>query len=249
MSKSFNIDSFRNEPANEKLTTVLLDNVSNKDKMTLYHGSPKDVTMIKANSFNMGNRLEGKSLSSFWASTFEYALVYALDWLFMPMGLHYIHDIDNEKIIIPNYLASDPKYPGPDKEDIPMIDYLKYYYEKRLPPLFVYEADIPVKYIGRGQVAINEYSVDHDVIPSKKTKITWEDILKVLVIVEPDEFNKLSSKCYYGADLRTKPLSTKEKLIFRNHNKTMRKRGLSSVLFHKPVVLKKAILNRKELQG
>lgn len=82
-------------PANEKIDTNILDRTLKKT-MTLYHGTDKELTVISPTSINVGNRLSPiHRKSSFWTKDFDYAVVWALDWVAMRSNLSYFHDIEN----------------------------------------------------------------------------------------------------------------------------------------------------------
>ena len=155
-------------PANEKLDTNILDRTISKT-MTLYHGTDKDLEVISPTSINVGNRLSPKHRkSSFWTKDFDYAVVWALDWVAMRAGLEYFHDIENKKFVVPpvqmKYKNESKVYWGEEW----MLESLK----RR--PVYVYEAVIPTKYVGRGQYPIDEYTVDVNVTPKRKIVITPE---------------------------------------------------------------------------
>lgn len=194
--------------ANEKLSTLLLDRPDGKT-MVLYHGSDKKFDVVLANSVNMGNRLEPKHLSSFWAKTFDYAAVYAFDWMCIECKIPYAHDLSDATIVFPDEV--NDKGEG-------ILTFIKREINER--PIYVYEAEIPVKYIGRGQVPINEYTVDRDVVPRKSKELKYNDVKKYIKIVPRNEFEIIRQKYNFSKG----SLNWKEKIIFRNPDRTMQKR-------------------------
>ena len=218
--------------ANEKLSTRILDRTMKK-YMTLYHGTKTKFDMIKATSVNLGNRLDAGSISSFWTNDFTYAKVWALDWR-MADGW-YAHDIDRNKFLVRT----------PDGYEDYLLDTFSETLDKN--PVYVCEAKIPIRYIGRGQMTINEYTVNHDVIPNKWHEIKWKDAQDVVEFTPAKEFDALVSK--YGIDIRRKPRSLAENIIFRNDRKVLRDRANNYQLYKDIFTLKKIILPNKTIQG
>jgi hypothetical protein len=202
-------------PANEKLETNILDKTLAKT-MTLYHGSPKELKTISPTSWNMGTRLSPKARkSSFWTKTFDYAVVWALDWVAMRGGVPYFHDIERNKFVIPNWDVKTK-----DGKVYWLYDWILESLQKT--PVYVYEADVPTKYVGRGQLAIDEYTVDKEVTPTKKTIITPEIAKKYIMYANSEDFDK--AKAYkYGVFSKLKP-GILERILFKDASKVMKQR-------------------------
>jgi hypothetical protein len=202
-------------PANEKLETNILDKTLAK-AMTLYHGTDKELDTIKPTSWNMGTRLSPKARkSSFWTKNFDYAVVWALDWVAIRGGVPYFHDIERKKFVIPSWDVKDK-----DGKVWWLYDWILESLRKQ--PVYVYEAVVPTKDIGRGQLAIDEYTVDTAVTPTKKTAITPEIAKKYLMWAESKDFNAARDKNYgVYSKLKTGIL---EKVLFKDSQKVISQR-------------------------
>ena len=213
--------------ANEKLETNLINHTLAKS-MRLYHGSDKDLKFISANSLNMGTRISRRRYSSFWTDNFDYAMVWSLDLLAYRIGLYYMHDIENNKFIIEDvhYIV---KKTGERKH---AYDILMYVLKEN--PTYVYSAEIPMKYIGRGQVPIAEYTVDAQVTPDQKTKITPEMAKKIVMVMDTDKFDVLYNRKF--GNHKKEKTTFMEKLLFKNPKKTLQSRKTTCKLYGKEML-------------
>lgn len=206
-----------NQIADEALDFTILD--MNFDRfVTMYHGTDqKDLRVIEPRSLNMGNRLNRKIRnSSFWCRDFQYALVWSLDWLAIDLKLPYIHDIEERKFIIPDWVAENKKTGKEDEAKTIMLNMLGKY------PVYVYEADIPNKAIGRGQLAIDEYTVDIPVKPKKMITVTPAMVQDLIVTLPDNTFDDLER--YYVSRHQKMRLGLREMLVFRDGKRTMQRR-------------------------
>ena len=202
--------------AEEKLETNILDKTLAKT-MILYHGSPKDLKTISPTSYNMGTRLSNKPRkSSFWTKTIDYAIVWTLDWVAMRIGLPYFHDIERNKFVVPS-----AKIKLKNGKEFWAEEWILYSLKET--PVYVYKADVPTKYIGRGQLAIDEYTVDKDVVPDEKIIVTAEMAKKFVVYANNDDFDKAKASGY-GVYSKQKT-SLIEKIIFKDKYKVMKERS------------------------
>lgn len=211
------------ELAMERLATTVLE-PGLGPKITLFHGSDRKFDVVKANSVNMGNRLEWKEMSSFWTSKYESAVMHSADWVFEENGIPYGHKLATSKIVIPDgYIADNTFYeigkPYPPHAKYSM-DIIRETFRKH-GNTYVYEADLPVSLVGRGQVPIGEYSIGVDVIPKKIYEITFDDIKAMIELLPYHEFNDIRMRGNYRKD----SLNLREKIIFRDPKKTLRKRA------------------------
>lgn len=194
-------------PANEKLDTNILDKTLKKT-MTLYHGTDKELNIISPTSINVGNRLSPiHRKSSFWTKDFDYAVVWALDFVAMRSGIEYFHDIEHRLFVVPPLQVqrkSDSKIFWVDEW---ILESLKDH------PVYVYEATVPTKYIGRGQYPIDEYTVDIDVTPKRRIIITPEIAEKYVCYCEKWETFEREYSKKRGVLSKEKP-SFLEKVIF-----------------------------------
>lgn len=217
MAYVFEEPSFKK--ATEKIDTNFLD-LTLKKEMHLYHGTFKQgLTVIEPNSWNMGNRLSPmKKKCSFWTNNFDYAVIWALDWVLYAMDFYqYVHNIERKKFLVSKTGEFTNKKTGEKKsvkEFMLMdLDHL---------PVYVYEATIPTKHIGRGQLNIEEYTVDIPVDVEKVTPITSKIAEKY---IEEIPFPVLDNYLSKGYGTRKKDKTTlRELLIFRSPSKILRKR-------------------------
>ena len=225
-NNEFAIESFISfcdemEIAEEKLETNILDGTLSRS-MYLYHASYLKLNIIKPTSLNMGTRLSTRRMSSFWTSSLEYSLVWVLDWVCAAIGIDTIHDIERKKMYFPD-IRGRLRTDNPSGEFKHISEIIKETLRKK--PLYIHGAEIPMKYIGRGQVPIDEYSVDISVTPDKIIEINDKNVFSFNVIefVSVDEYKKMvdSRKGIYQKD----KLNLREKLIFRNPRRTLRKRS------------------------
>ena len=201
----------------EKLETNILDRTLTKS-MYLYHASYLKLNTIKPTSLNMGTRLSGKRLSSFWTSSLEHSIIWALDWLGVRFDMDVVHDIERKKAYFPDV---DGRKNG-ETEFRHISELMIESLNKN--PVYVYGAEIPMKLIGRGQVPIDEYTVDVPVVPDRVIEINGKNVFSfnVAEFIPIDEYNKLvdSKKGIYRKD----KLNIAEKIIFKNPVKTLKKR-------------------------
>ena len=233
----YTIESFINfcddiEIVQERLSTRLLDKDYIHDgKIKLYHGSPNKLTTIDPTSVNMGNRLErGRSLSSFWTRSFGYAAVWALDHRILEFNLPIIHDIEDEKVIIPDAMS---------EIGLPFWKLIALHIDDH--PVYVYEATIPVTYVSRGQLPINEYTVNYKVNPDKKYTLKWSESKKYIKCLPEDEFFKRYESDRSGTQ-HAGELSFAEKAIFKSPNTTLGARARNYKL-HKGIATMKQKMN------
>ena len=208
-------------PANEKLETNILDKTLART-MTLYHGTKhKDLKTVNPTSLNMGTRLSNKPRkSSFWTKDLTYAIIWALDWVAIEAQIPYFHDIEGKAFVIPNAVITK-KFPNGREEDFDVWDL--FFKTLKEHPVYVYKAEIPTKYIGRGQLPIDEYTVDKAITPDSVIEVTPEMVKnKIVQWAELDTFNKYHD-IQYGVHRKDK-ISLKEKLIFKDPYKTLSKR-------------------------
>ena len=200
----------------EKLETNILDRTLAKT-MTLYHGSNKDLKTIKPTSINMGTRLSKMRMSSFWAKDKEYSLLWALMFTFQSSGLPYHVSLKNKKIytIDTSYATKS----SPDRFKHVSI-WLQKAYKKQ--PLFLYTLkDVEVKKVGRGQINIDEYTIDEEVTPTNKKQLSWGEISQYIEYVSREKFNSIRTELF---GRKGKDASFIEKIIYRDGEKTMHKR-------------------------
>lgn len=137
----------------EKIETFISTNPF-ENSIVLYHGSPiSNLKKIKPVSLNNGTRFSSMRKSSFWTKNIKYAIFIDILRLVQELEIgHCEHMMDNCITVI-------------TKDNITSDDIIKKIINKKI---YVYEKEIPKKYIGRGHCARqDEYSIDVDVIPSK----------------------------------------------------------------------------------
>lgn len=202
--------------ADEKLDFRILDMNFNKS-ITLFHGTSEKLSVIRPTSTNVGNRLTSIRTSSFWTNNFDYAVLWALDWVAIKLRLHeyYCHDINHVLgssyyFVLPDLYQTTKLDDGTEKEEN-ILDVIKH--ELTENPVYVYQASVPTKYIGRGQCAIDEYTVDIPIKPQKEYIIDFDIASKYIKIVKDDKlYDKLLAKDSFSKD----KLSIRERLIFRS---------------------------------
>lgn len=161
---------------NESLETLITKPLL-PSKVRLYHGSEKELTEIKPISWNMGTRLSKVRASSYWFMNKTYAWQHAVQrMIYMskeykngefdelsPMdGIPVVNDYETNHLLV-SYI------PG-NKASEKLI---KKIYST---PVYVYSIDINKKYVGRGQVGINnEYTLDIPVRPDTKFIVDPKD--------------------------------------------------------------------------
>ena len=224
------------ELAMERLATRILE-PGLGPKVTLFHGSDRKFDVVKANSVNMGNRVEWKELSSFWTNNFDAAVMHSTDWVFEDNGIPYGHRLADFKIIVPDGYIKDKtiypvdKYP-PGSTYI--SDLIRNIFNKH-GNTYVYEADLPVSLVGRGQVPIGEYTIGVDVIPKKIHPISYDMIKAKIELLPWDEFKTVSK----NGNFRKDSINLRERVIFRNPQKTLRKRARNYDHYEKILTNKK----------
>jgi hypothetical protein len=227
MNKEFSMESFINwcdemKICNEKLDTRILDLNFGKT-MTLYHGTKRRIDgPIKPTSYNAGNRLRGESTSSYWAKTYDYAAFWATSWACNVLGVSECLNISHKKIVLPGHYVN--------KEGVSLIDVFREEYKKN--PFFVYEANVDIKHIGRGQAAINEYTVDIAVKPEKVYVLSWNEIQKYIIYTKNSaEYEAYKQKFTVRKSFTKNKLNLREKLIFKDHDTTvdMRNKYFSNI--------------------
>lgn len=205
----------------EKLETNILDKTLAKT-MTLYHGSNKDLETIRPVSVNMGTRLSKTRLSSFWTRDKESCIIWAAMFIFHHIGFPYKVSIRNKTIYTPDVAYMDKREYERLKQEIyrHASTWLKMYYKTE--PLYVYTLeDAPVRKIGRGQINADEYTLDEEVVPTKKEKLSWDTLSKYITYIHRERFDTLPEELFGRSG---KDASFIEKLIFRDGEKTMKNR-------------------------
>ena len=194
----------------EKLETRLLGNFSRK--MTLYHTSRKELKTIKPIGVNIGTKLSKARNSSFWSNSRDGAIMWAL--LYNLPGSNAAGAVSFEDKCIYILSAND----GVKSEKDMFLDYLDEH------PIYIYTAkDVPVKEIGRGQYSIDEYTLDKEIKPDKKERVTKSDVVKFIKELPPDEFIKaMRTRCNLDGRNEKRLMN---KLIFRKYNKVSDRRG------------------------
>lgn len=239
------------DPAEEKLSAKIL---AEKGKplgkiITLYHGSPVKMDVVETRTVNMGNRLEGKHMSSFWTDNYDGAVCWALDFACMKLyNLPYINDIDKHIKYIPDYTLSSTDKDGNVVGKLSVMEAFKKY-EKQLFPLYVYTITVDTKYVGRGHAAIGEYTIDHDIKPGKCKAIGFGEAKKYMKVIPPDEFDQLNEKCVAGTLTSKKQERLRDKLIYRDYRTTMQERSRQYEGLKQVLGIKKAIWHKKVLEG
>lgn len=204
--------------ANEMIDTNFLD-LTLKKTITLYHGAyDRNYDMILPKSLNLGNRTHPSQRdSSFWVKDFDYAVMWAMDWVLLHFKIPFFHDIKNRKLVMPGYFSAKDKETG---KRMNAYDFIIDNIEKF--PICVYEATVPTKLIGRGQFPIDEYSIDVPVKPDHMYPITKEIAKRVLRWAGEETFTKYHS-AGFGFYKKTKP-NLREKIVFKDPKKTLMKR-------------------------
>lgn len=226
MNQEFAIESFISfcddmQIVEEKLETNILDKTLAKS-MYLYHASYLKLNTIKPTSLNMGTRLSRKRLSSFWTNSLEHSIMWALDWLGVRFDIDVIHDIERKKVYFPDVDGRKES----DGKDTEFRHISKLITESLVhKPVYVYGAEIPMKHIGRGQVPIDEYTVDVPVVPDRMIEINGENVFSFNVIefVPIEKYEKMvaNKKGIY----RKEKLSFTERLVFKNPVRTLKRRS------------------------
>lgn len=143
-----------------------LKNPFSKSVMTFYHASHiGDLDVIKPNSANSGTILSKPRMSSFWSMDKDTCKMVSIYLTFYSKSDPTICDCARKKVYV-----SKEKF-----------DHLKKI-EDEGNLLYLYEADIPTKYMSIGHdIIIDEYSCDVEVKPKKmyKYKPTESNILEI----------------------------------------------------------------------
>lgn len=197
-----------NDIANEKLDTRILDLNFGKT-MKLFHGTKYKLTgPIKPTSVNMGNRLTSVRTSSFWTKSFEYAAFWAATWTCAICRVRECIDIDTKKVVLPGFYIGE-------KTGKTLPELLKTWIDD--DKLYVYEATVETKYVGRGQCPIDEYTVDIPVKPDKIHELKWNDIAKYIIFAKTEEeYDMYLSKFTVSKSYSKSKTNLREKLIFKN---------------------------------
>lgn len=135
----------------------------------------------------------------------------------MRSGIDYFHNIEHRLFVVPPLQVqrkTDSKIFWAEEW---ILESLKDH------PVYVYEAIIPTKYIGRGQYPIDEYTVDIDVTPKRRITITPEIAEKYVCYCEKRETFEREYAKNRGVLSKEKP-SFLEKVIFFNPKNTNRRR-------------------------
>lgn len=209
----------------EKLETNIIDKTLART-MTLYHGSLKDLDTIKPCSINMGTRLSKVRLSSFWAKDKDNCIIWAAMIIFSNIGMPYKVSLKDKKIY-----TLDADYKTTHKQ-VKSYKHASYWIEMAYnsKPIFIYTLnDVPLKKIGHGQVNVDEYTLDEEVKPNKKEKVTFSTLRPFIAYLSEDEFKK-KMMVNETDGKSSKDSSLMEKILFRNGRETMTKR---SKLYHK----------------
>ena len=202
--------------ATEKIDTRIIDLNFGKT-MKLFHGSPNKFNVIRANSYNAGNRLTPQRTSSYWTNNFEYAAFWATSYLSFILKVDECIDINTMKVVLPGHYVVE-------KTGESLYDILHKTYKEH--GLYVYEANVDIKHIGRGQCPINEYTVDIPIKPCKMYKLSWDYIQKFLIFTKDEAEYQHYLNTYTTRKSFTKnKLSLREKIIFGNTDRIVEKRS------------------------
>jgi hypothetical protein len=129
----------------------------------------------------------------------------------------FFHDIKGRKFVVPDWSVERKS----DGKEFPLDEFLLMSLKEH--PVYVYEAEVPVKHIGRGQLPIDEYTVDVPITPTKKTVITPEIARKYINWTRDEVFTKYHS-ANYGVYSKSKT-NLLEKIVFKNGVKVMKQRA------------------------
>lgn len=206
--------------ADEKFDLSVLDGFGSGN-MTLYHASPLKLDEIKPTSWNMGNRLSPrKRKSSFWTTSLDYSVLWSLDWIILRVeDLPYIHDIEKYKFYVP-----DTNLHRVENETIKESLHIKDWIEHQLKqqPVYIYKASVPRAIVSKGQFNIDEYTIDVPVKPEKTYIVTPKMAMPHVVVLDKESFFRLAHTKI--GDTRKRNPSLKERLIYRNPERVIRKR-------------------------
>lgn len=210
--------------ADEGLDRFILDGFG-EDTMRLYHASPLKLDIIKPTSWNVGNRLNPRARkSSFWTSDIRYSILWSLDWVVMRLNgddttVPFIHDINEFKFYIPEEAYIKSKRNGKETKTSLrnwMLQSLKEH------PVYVYEAVIPTRIVSKGQFNIDEYTIDLPITPLKTHVIKPKDVEGILEEMELTRFRRILNSGV--GDTRKQNPNIRERLIFKNPKRVIRKR-------------------------
>lgn len=173
-----------------------MKNLFSKSVMTFYHASHiGDLDVIKPNSANSGTRLSKPRMSSFWSTDKDTCKMVSMYLTFYSSSDPVICDCTRKKVYV-----SQQKF-----------DHLKEV-EGKGNFLYLYEADIPTKYMGIGHdIVIDEYSCDVEVKPKKmyKYKPTESGLLEIKSKEEIAEIRETK-----GTVIGSRKASGIEKLVY-----------------------------------
>jgi len=145
--------------------------------VTLYHGSYKKLDKISPMTINVGTRLSGQRMSSFWGLNEFLAGFFAIsdaiaNYTKKPCKLY--PDFENEIF----------KCPVSYKKELLKLDYKI--------EAYVYIKTIETKYVGRGHnQELNEYTLDFPVTPDIVKKVHIRDYFNKIKWISDSEYNEI----------------------------------------------------------
>ena len=201
----------------ESLEFALSKHIPVKDGMVmLYHGSPKHVTSIEPRSINVGTKFSNVRNSSFWSDNPFTALMMGI-WRALADKVPNFMSVDCEFSWYIDFRTSKIHVPKSHKKNLD-----KYLKDLKI---YVYEANVPAKYVGRGHdMDLGEYTIDFTITPHAFWEIDKKDLYSVIAVDSDADFNaKLKATGY--ANIKPK-ISFRDRLIyypnFRNKYKQIK---------------------------
>ena len=204
---------------NESIETALMGPYTLDKNIKLYHGShaQTELDIIKPVSENLGTRISNPRMSSFWSTSKEDCLEFAL--------YKAIHDIEPKNKI---YYSNEGKW-------IVYKDDLDNIYENcKNKKIYVYSKVFPKKYVFRGHMtgfgrATQEFTCDLDVRPDSVECYTYKDfkyildstLLPILTNDEAENENILKTKSFLSGKMKGNLM---ERLLFYDANTVIDKR-------------------------
>lgn len=157
-------NSIKEDYIEENLETILTTNPFKKE-MTLYHGSYLKLDIITPMSYNVGTKLSGVRMSSFWSDQYFIAEEFAIYRLVNDMGKNYI-------------IAFKPDLSG---LIVPPSQYDSIIRDLKSKTIYIYEKTLPKEYIGIGHSNyFDEYTIDVPVKPDKVHVETYNQFKKFI---------------------------------------------------------------------
>ena len=202
----------------ESLETFILNGPTKGKTITLYHGSDRDINEnIKAISVNTGTRFSKSRFSSFWTSDPQLAAIFTFQYV-IRKTVHLPYCYTGDGII---YTINDADFQkhyklGPECTVVDLlIQVLKDH------PIYLYTLrDYPLDKVGRGQFDIDEYTIDEDVKPDKKEKVTFSMLAPRIKYMTYDELTAFIDKTNHLAGYKKSKSSIFEKIVYRRPEDT-----------------------------